>query len=91
MDRITEKQLYARIKYLNELTGNPVDSYKMVNSHYHAQIGNYHLDIAYGGYALNQMYNDNGGVTQVIMRCSKRELYNQINRLIDGIAIGKGL
>lgn len=91
MERITEKQLEMKIKHLNEITNNPVASYKNEGSKYTAQVGNYHLDIAYGGYALCQMANASGGAHNIIDRCTKRELYNQITQLIAGIQIGKGV
>lgn len=80
--RITEKQIEVSIDRLNVLTGNPSKPY----SRNKANIGNYHLSCAYGGYALHQMINDCGGVNDIFNGYkTKRELFNLIHAFIAGI------
>ena len=45
-----------------------------------ANIGNYHIDSAYGGYSLHRMASEGGGVTDVLKigHVSKKELNNLI-------------
>lgn len=50
-ERITESNLKALVRRINEATGAAIEPYtKQADGRYKANIGNYHLDIAYGGY-----------------------------------------
>ena len=83
--RITEKILRGSVESLNLVSGQPVEPYTIgEDGNYHANIGNYHLDQAYGGSQLAQMVNDGGGITTISCGgyVTKRELYNQIQALI---------
>lgn len=86
--RITAAQLESLVNRLNEMTGNPIVSWvKDESGKFRAQIGNYHLDGAYGGWALYQMQSDGGGIRDVLHvgHCSKKELYTAIHAYIAGI------
>lgn len=88
MERTTEAQLKAQIAHLNKITNSPAESYSLgTDGKYHANVGNYHLDCAYGGYNLARIANDGGGITQPIGGGfkTKRELYNLIRAYISGI------
>ena len=88
MDRITEKQLEAMVERINVRTGNPVRPWCTDDPHnLRANIGNYHLDFAYGGVSLVQMIGESGGERTIIGRGTKRELYNSICAYLDGIEI----
>ena len=52
-----------------------------------AQIGNYHIDGAYGGVSLHQMVNDGGGIRDVFScgHVPKRELFDRICAFMEGI------
>lgn len=56
-----------------------------------AQIGNYHLDGAYGGWALHKITNKSGGIVDVLERgyAPKRDTWNYLQAMIIGIQIGK--
>ena len=90
--RITNKQLEARINWLNELTGSPAAPYtrdedgKMI-----ANVGNYHLSQQSGGSALNQMANESGGINDVFRsgHITKRELFDRIDAMMIGFRVGK--
>lgn len=85
MERITESNLKALVLRINEATGSPVEPYtKQPGGRYKARIGNYHLDIAYGGYALDRMVNDGGGVSVIIGRGTKRELWDKMHAFLRG-------
>ena len=62
-------------------------TWEVPNQKYTANIGNYHLSGAYGGYALHRMDTDGGGITDVLRvgHVSKRELYNSMQAFIRGI------
>lgn len=83
MKTITKSFLEAQVLRLNKLTNNPEQRY--VNGI--AQIGCYHLSGAYGGYALHQMSNSGGGVSEPLYtgHISKRELSDRIFAFIRGI------
>ncbi len=87
--RISEQDLLIQIKRLNELTGNPTESYIKVKDKFKAQIGCYHLDSAYGGHALHQIDNASGCVRNIsqIGYASKRDLYNWIIAYRNGVEV----
>lgn len=76
--RITVAQLQAKVDYLNKVTGNPPAAYVKDGDKYIGQIGHYMLDGAYGGYALEQIMSESGGVSVILSRTSKREYLNGI-------------
>lgn len=87
MNSITIKFLEAQVARLNTITNSPLESYKREGERHVAQIGNYHLSGAYGGYALHRMGNESGGISDVF-RCghvAKRDLSNRISAMIAGI------
>ena len=85
--RITEKDLKNTIDRINKVTGKPMEPYsKDKDGKITGNIGNYHLDCAYGGYALHQMINEHGGIRQLFPgHGTKRELYNQMHAYLGGL------
>ena len=93
-DRITEKRLKSLVDYINELTGQPKEAYsKQEDGTYKANVGNYHIDGAYGGVNLHQICTDGGGVTEPLGGgyWTKKELYQKLHAFIRGIGVGKEL
>lgn len=90
-DLITIKHLEDLIFRLNALTNSPQTPYTRIDGGVAANIGNYHLSSAYGGYALQRMENESGGVSchLYIGHVSKRELYTVLNAFVRGIEEGK--
>ncbi len=88
MERITNAMLQSRIDYLNEITGSPME-YSTTDSSgkFRANIGNYHLSGAYGGWELQRVNNTSGGVSTPLNtgHISKRELLNLLDAFIKGI------
>lgn len=89
MDRITRKELDYFVNELNVITNNPLKPYEQVNGKLIGQIGNYHLYGAYGATALHQTMNNGGGVHEIFGLSTKRELYNKIRAMIQGVQLGK--
>lgn len=87
MERITLQNLEAVVKHINIMTNSPLESYTKKDGKYVANIGNYHLDGAYGGYALRRMVNEDGGISDVLRvgYATKRELYNAMHAFIAGL------
>lgn len=86
--RITLANLEAIVKRINMMTNSPLEPYtKLKNGKFVANIGNYHLDGAYGGYALHRMDNKGGGVQDVLRvgHVSKPDLYYQLHSFIAGL------
>lgn len=93
MTKITISQLERLVANLNRETNNPIDTYtRQADGTYKANLGNYHLDSAYGGWRLVQMASDGGGVRDVLHTGyrSKRELYDLVFAYRYGINQSKG-
>ena len=82
MYRITKKMLENRVMHLNELTNNPTRIWENGQ----ANVGNYHLDNAYGGYTLYRNMNIDGGVTNIFESgyVSMRVLFDLIGAFMEG-------
>ena len=89
MDRITDTQLAAVVERLNRATNSPVASWTKTPTGNKANLGNYHLDYAYGYVSLNRMMNDGGGVERILPGGTKRELYHQLHAFLAGVAATK--
>lgn len=91
MNRVTEKDLQAIVDRINRMMGTPMAPYVPRSNPdiggLVAQIGNFHLDHAYGGVALHQTLNDGGGVCDVLQsgHVPKRELQTAMFAFIRGI------
>ena len=88
MNRITLKDLEAVVRRINAITNSPPEPYtKDGNGKYIANIGNYHLDGAYGGYALHRMHGESGSVTDVLRigHTPKKDLYHAMHAFIAGL------
>lgn len=84
MKRITRADLDGAVDLLNRIAGTPTHPYRMRGG---ANIGNYHLDGAYGGWALHQMANESGGIRDIFNmgHMPARELYNLIHAYRKGM------
>lgn len=91
MQKVTLKALEAVANRINVMTGNPVESYSRIDGRSIAQVGNYHLSCAYGGYSLHRMHNLGGGVSDVFQcgHVPKRELLDKMYAFIAGYNTAK--
>ena len=81
--RITEKDLAATVRRLNETTKSPTAYGDSNGSH----IGHYHISHAYGGVSLHRTCSTGGAINDVF-RCghvTKRDLYNRIHAMLAGL------
>lgn len=81
MSRITIKNLQALCERLNKVTGSPLVPWiRGEDGELRAQIGNFHISRAYGGYCVHRMANESGGVTTPISygHIPARRLYEQM-------------
>jgi hypothetical protein len=96
MHRITKADLQLRIDTLNDLTSSPMEAYAKDESGEYirtpkglvARGGHYHLNWAYSGVGVDQMC-DGGGSDDIIPRGTKRETYDRLGALIQGIRLGQ--
>jgi hypothetical protein len=91
-DRISIKDLQAVCDRINRATGSPMKPYERdAADRLIAQIGNYHLDQAYGGVSLVRMVNEGGGISNVLGwgHLTKRDLYERIHAFIRGLEASK--
>ena len=86
---ITVKNLQWVVDRINTTTGSPVEQYSKDDG---ANIGNYHLSGAYGGYALYRMVNASGGITDISDSgyMTKRALYDLMRAYLAGYEAAKG-
>jgi len=89
MTRISIKDLEAQVKRINKLTNSPETEYTKINGKLIGNIGNYHLDQAYGGVKLVRMRNESGGIEEITRTgfTTKRDLYFQLDAIITGLQI----
>ena len=75
--RVTKEHLENQVELLNEFTNQPKKTWsKDKSGKFLSNIGNYHISGAYGGFKLEQIANENGGVREITnYRMTKRELY----------------
>lgn len=87
MKTITQAHLQAIVDRINRMTGSPMETYTKRGENITANIGNYHLDGAYGGVALHRMASEGGGIEDVfrVGHTSKRELANRMHAFIVGL------
>lgn len=92
MNRITKKQLEARIETINSILGVPSTPYTMQEDGTRsANIGNFHLSQAYGGYCAAVLVNDEGGCSSPVWHghISAREAYERLSAFIAGLTFTK--
>jgi len=85
----TKRELETVVERLNRITNSPLATYtKRDDGKFTANIGNYHLSGAYGGYALHRLVNEAGGVQDVLRtgHVPKAELCRLMHAFIQGIA-----
>ena len=87
MQRITKKQLQARIDTINSILNRPATPYSQVEGKLIANIGNFSLSQAYGGYGVHLMVNENGGVSTPIWNghIPARDAYERMSAFISGL------
>ena len=64
-NKITRSFLEAKARTINSMTNSPLESSSMVDGKYRANVGNYHIGGAYGGYCLQRMATEGGGCSDV--------------------------
>lgn len=91
-NRVTNAQLEAVVSRINRLTEQPGTPYTRVKGKLVANIGNYHLDRAYGGVKLVQMVGEGGGIRVITEGGfgTKRECWQAMQNFIRGIEIAQG-
>jgi hypothetical protein len=92
-DRITRKQLEALADLLNIATNSPPQPWTPTAEGPRANIGNFYVSGAYGGFCLHRIVNDGGGVTTPLSmgHIPARRLYEQMHAYLSGIEFGKTL
>jgi len=79
MERITEAMIERKIKRINELKGVKDPAWNIP--------GSYLLSCQYGGYSLDLISTDCGGIKDVFScgHVPKRDLFNRINAYLAGM------
>lgn len=91
MERITVSNLRALVDRINRTTGSPMAHGHIEGKAYKAHVGHYCLDKNIGGWSLERIVNEGGGVTTIIHRGTAREVWDQGQAFLLGYEIAKGL
>jgi hypothetical protein len=85
--RTTRAHLDAKAATLNSMTKSPVEPSRMVDGKWTANVGNYHISGANGGYCLHRMATEGGGVSDVFDcgHISARELAGLMSAYMAGL------
>jgi hypothetical protein len=85
--RITRTFLEAKARTLNGMTKSPVEPSRMVDGKWTANVGNYHVSGANGGYCLHRTATEGGGVRDVFDcgHISARELAGLMSAYMAGL------
>jgi hypothetical protein len=89
MERIRQIDLDYLVNQINQATKSPAACYaKKDGNILKANIGNYHLDYAYGGVKLVRIVNEQGGIKEISRDGygTKRQLYSWLKAFLAGIA-----
>ena len=90
MERITIRNLQNLCAHMNRETGSPLEyCSNKPGERFSANIGHYHIDQAYGGYALDRVMSTGGGVHNVLGRGTARDLYDQMHAWLNGYRAAK--
>ncbi len=91
MNRITKKQLQARIDTINSILNRPLTPYTQADGKLIANIGNFSLSQAYGGFGVHLMANESGGVSTPLWygHIPARDAYERISAFIAGLTFSK--
>lgn len=91
MSRITKQMLKSRVDALNHLLERPATPYTKTEAGISANVGNFHLSQAYGGYCVHEMHNHSGGVTAPIWQghIPARDAFDRLCAFIAGIQYSK--
>jgi len=91
MSRITEKNLEALARRINQAAGTP-ETYmtKPADGSRTINVGHYHVDYAYGGSKFVQTVSDGGGIRTITgSYAPKRETYELMQAFLNGLESGK--
>ena len=91
MERITRKQLQAAVDTLNSMTDSPSEPYRKEGDKWVANVGNFHISGAYGGFSLHRMCNEGGGVRDIFYcgHVPARQLFELIRAYRLGIQLAR--
>ena len=93
--RYTRADLDGAVRGLNLMAGFTAEEadaplYTRDGANNRAMVGRYTLQVAYGGWQLQQIVNEGGGVRAITSGyLSKREVYNLIHAYREGMAAGR--
>ena len=92
MSKVTRSVLESKANTINKLLNSPLESSRMVDGKWFANVGNFHISGAYGGYSLHRMVNESGGCFDVLTNghISAKELAGLMSAFIYGLQMNAG-
>jgi hypothetical protein len=88
--RITRKDLEAVCERINHVTNSPTEPYARGGiGKYKSNIGCFVISGAYGGYQLQRICNEYGGVENVLRtgHLPAKDLYNRMQAFLTGLTL----
>lgn len=90
MERITIKHLHVDAALLNHATGANLQPWEQdAQGQWRANVGTFIIDRAYGGFRLERIATEGGGVYDVSPRGSAREVHNFIRAMLAGLDLAQ--
>lgn len=85
--KTTRKTLEAIAGWINDATKSPKEPYSRKRGKLVANVGNFHISGAYGGFCLHRMHNESGGVTTPLDagHIPARELEGKMRAFLAGL------
>lgn len=88
MSRTTIKNLQTLCDEFNRVTGSPMtywaDGKPSGTARSEIAVGHYHIDAAYGGYALVRTCNAQGGESTILIRGTAGDLFERMHAWLAG-------
>ena len=84
--KINKQDLENLVDRINDIAGTPKEHCSRIDGKFKANIGNYYLSGAYGGWKLEQVVNEGGGCTSITNGfVPKKDLYYEMQAFISGL------
>ena len=90
MERITIKHLHADAALLNHATGANIQPWEQdPQGQWRANVGTFIIDRSNGGFQLERIATEGGGVYDISPRGTAREVHNFIRAMLAGLELAQ--
>ena len=90
MERITIKHLYIDVALLNRAAGEYLQSWEQdAQGQWRANVGTFIIDRSNGGFQLERIATEGGGVSDISPRGTAREIHEFIQAMLVGLDLAR--